>query len=203
MPTLPPVPGVARTELVYSWDGQIVENVWFNGGADDDVVNLQTIAAAMTSGWMTYIMPIVSEQVQLLFTRSTYLGVINGNSVEWPAPSNSNGEETSPCLPNNVSVAVKLTTGYGGRARRGRKFHIGLCENQVAFSHLDPTFRANLFDRYTNWITAELGGANPLVIVSYYLNKLKRINPLVTVVTGCTVDPVIDSQRRRLPGRGK
>lgn len=202
MATLPPVPGVAKCELIYSWDGQIVENVWYVGGADDNIATLGEICNEMMTAWIDTTMPLVSEYVTLLRAETKYLGVVNGNEVIIPAPANSNGEETSPALPNNVTVAVKLHTGLGGRGRRGRKYHIGLCENQVEFSHLVPAFLAQLEASYASWIGAMLATEHVIVVVSYYVNHLIRPNPLVTPVTTATIDPVIDSQRRRLPGRG-
>lgn len=156
----------------------------------------------MMSNWVSQIMAHVSEHVLLLRAEVKYLGVVNGNEVQIAAGANQNGEETSPCLPNNVTVALKLMTGLGGRGRRGRKYHIGLCENQVAFSHLDPTFQTTLLVRYQDWVDDMLSSEYPIVVVSYYINKLIRPNPLVTPVTNVLLDPIIDSQRRRLPGRG-
>lgn len=202
MAPLPPVPGVARTELLYSWDGQTVENVWYNGGADDTIATLTDIAFEMMTRWREDIMPHVSEYVTLLRAEVKYLGVVNGNEVTIPAQSNSNGEETSPSMPNNVTVAVKLTTGLGGRGRRGRKYHIGLCENQCEFSHLVPAFQTTLQGRYETWVGLQIETDHPIVVVSYYINNLVRPNPQVTPVTNVSLDAVLDSQRRRLPGRG-
>ena len=200
MPTL--APGVARVELVYRQDSQIVENVWYNGGADDTIITLNTMAELMMVQWRQYIMPHVSENVDLLFGRATYLGVVNGNTVEAPAPPDSNGQETSPSLPNHVTACVKLVTGLGGRGRRGRKYHIGLCENQVTANNLITGFRATLENGYQEWVADAVAGPYPIVICSFILNGVPRPFAQVTPVINALLDPVIDSMRRRLPGRG-
>lgn len=202
MPSLPPVNGVARCELLYSWDGQTVENVWFVSGADNSAQTLQDIADQMMDNWRTLIMPVVSEFVVLDRAEVTYLGQEFGNSIIRAAPVDSNGQETSLPLPNNVSICVKLLTDLGGRAHRGRKYHIGLCENQVTFSHLVEPFRTQLETAYQGWIDQMSSSVYSIVIVSYYLQGFLRQTPLVTAVNTCTIDATIDSQRRRLPGRG-
>lgn len=199
---LPPVTGVARCELLYSWDGQTVENVWFVSGADNSAGTLAAIADEMMGNWRTLIRPVVSELVVLDRAEVTYLGTANGNSIVRAAPADSNGQETSPPLPNNVSICVKLLTDQGGRAHRGRKFHIGLCENQVTLSHLIEPFRTQLETAYQGWISEMQAAEWSIVIVSYFVNGLIRPTPLVTAVNTCTIDATIDSQRRRLPGRG-
>lgn len=200
MPTL--ANGVARVEMVMRQDGQIVENVWYCGGADDTIITLNTIGDLMMVQWRQFVMPHVSELVDLLFTRTTYLGVANGNTVESPAPPDSNGQETSPALPNHVTACVKLVTGLGGRSRRGRKYHIGLCESQVTMNNLVPAFKSTLENAYQEWVYDAIAGPHPIVICSFIVNGVPRPFAQVTPVINALLDPVIDSMRRRLPGRG-
>lgn len=200
---MPPLAiNVCRTELIYSQDNQIVENVWYNGGVDDTIADLTAVAEYMESCWRGNLLAMVSEHVSLLRVRCTHIGVPNGNSVEKPADPNANGEETSPPLPNHVTLAVKLTTGLGGRSRRGRKYHIGLCESQVTMNQVVENVRAGMQIGYQQWIDDMLTFQYPIVIASFISNGIPRPSALVTPVTAALIEPTIDSQRRRLPGRG-
>ena len=72
-------------------------------------------------------------------------------------------------------------------------------------SRLTPVFQGNLLGAYealrTTLDNALLGVEYS--IVSFVSQGMWRMQPLVTPITGVALDPTIDSQSRRLPGRGQ
>jgi hypothetical protein len=115
------------------------------------------------------------------------------------------GTNASPQLPNNVTVAVKWSTGFAGRSFRGRTYHIGMPENSTVSNQVSAGPLADLNTAY-----AALIGVPPatdasmtLVVVSKFHANAPRLAGVTTPILARSINPTIDSQRRRLPERGK
>lgn len=109
-------------------------------------------------------------------------------------------------MPNNVTVAISLRTGLSGRSFRGRVYHCGLASSYILNNSIQPSLLPNILTGYRNLILP--AGNVPtagfeLVVLSYYANKAVRAAPVPTPVTAMQSDGILDSQRRRLPGRGR
>lgn len=99
--------------------------------------------------------------------------------------------------PGNVTLCVSLRTALAGRRFRGRKFFSGIPENATASNLIDSSLAGFVVTGINNLIGALAGNGFPLSIVSY-------IGPTVTPVeTALVTDLFVDSQRRRLSGRGR
>lgn len=199
------VPFTARCELVYSQSGQVIENVFYVRGPDAwTEQELQDLAANVEDAWRDNLRPIQSNEVTLLRVRVTDLGTNDGRGVEYAALAPAQGAVAAAVMPGSVTVAVKFATGFTGRSRRGRAYHIGLTEGQVTGNALAGDMAASIQTAWIGFFTAIEGAMTGVqhVIVSFCGNGVWRPDPLVTVVTNYSVDPYIDSQRRRLTGRG-
>ncbi|HET8705930.1 MAG TPA: hypothetical protein VFM46_06470, partial [Pseudomonadales bacterium] len=113
------------------------------------------------------------------------------------------GTHFQPALPNSVTLAVHWGTGRIGRSTHGRTYFIGLCEDEV-----DGNIVNNAAAIQTAYDTLRITFDNALLntqfsIVSFVQANGWRRDPLVTPITGVSVDNVVDNQRRRLPGRGR
>jgi hypothetical protein len=106
-------------------------------------------------------------------------------------------------MPSNVTVAVKWTTGLRGRSYRGRTYHIGIPRSCVEGNLVATEYVADLKDAYQTLINrfTQTGGA--MVIASRQNNSVIRETGVSTPVTAVSIEHTIDSQRRRLPGRGR
>lgn len=104
--------------------------------------------------------------------------------------------------PNNVTWAIRFTTGAIGRSARGRMYVVGLPANRI-----DAATQSILTTYADNWVTAlestqtaaaSIGWSH--CIVSRFHDKVKRATGVYRVVTGVGYhDLVLDSQRGRLP----
>ena len=111
---------------------------------------------------------------------------------------------TSIAMPGNVTVAIKKVTGLRGRSYRGRIYHCGLVQSQVAAQSLTTGVATTLRNAYLPLLTypwTDTGWAH--VVVSKYTNNAPRVTGVTTLVTDFTVNNQIDSQRRRLHARGQ
>lgn len=109
---------------------------------------------------------------------------------------------TNPA-PNNVAACVTLRTDLRGRAYRGRTYVGGIALGSIDNQNLSSIAETAINDAFASLVATAQAERVPLVIVSRQLNNAPRTTAAVTPVTSASLrDSVLDSQRRRLPGRG-
>lgn len=202
-----PAPGVAQVEMVYTLFSQTCENVFHvdtGTGASVPAATLTAIGNQFSVWHRDSGRSVQSNFSQLTLIRVRDLTVQAGDVVELSqVPADHVGELTEKALPGNVTVAVKWSTGLGGRSFRGRTYHIGLTEHQVDLNALTLDAQTAVQTAYANLLVAVNGVAGrQMVVVSYAHNKFWRDAALSTPITRATVNIDVDSQRRRLNGRG-
>lgn len=205
MPFVPAV-DVCESEVICSIDGQIVETTqyWQSSAAMSGSL-MATLAAALETWWTDFMAPGLSSAISLTGIAVTDLTTATSEGIFRPVVPSVPGEGDSPPLPNNVALCVSFRTQFRGRSSRGRNYVVGLQESQTTRSHVD----AGVSDFF---ITAyqQLQGAGDFVaglqwgVLSRRFENDWRTAGLFRPITAVTVvDDVLDSQRRRLPGRGQ
>jgi len=200
-----PTENVAEATMTFLQDGQyLINKHHYKNTAGWDAGSLNNLGTALVEWWDNDVKSIVAPNVSLIavdvidLTEDSLLGI----SVTTGLPVV--GTDPSVALPNNVTLAIKKGTGLIGRSYRGRTYHIGLTEAEVTGNTVHgPTVTA-LLNAYEG-LKQPLGVLIPvdLCVLSEVENGAPRTAGVCTEVTGFGVDPVIDSQRRRLPGRGR
>lgn len=106
--------------------------------------------------------------------------------------------------PNNVTVVTKLVSGLTGRSRRGRSYFAGMDEGSLAASRqeITPAFQTSLQDAFLDLMAALILEGFKLVVNSQWSGGVQRVTGVNTEVIDAITDLTLDSQRRRLPGRG-
>lgn len=199
-----PVPGTLKAELLFSQKGQRLENVLhIDTGHTPVLSDVVSLAGAIITWWTTYIQPIAATELALMGVKFTNLEAADGFQVEYNAGLPLYGTAGATGLPNNVTVAVRLTTDYRGRNSTGRLYHVGLRAGQISGNLIDATVIPVLKTAYEALVSACLDGGGSLSVVSYWINKVLRPEGLATPITGVAIDENLDSQRRRLTSRGK
>lgn len=113
------------------------------------------------------------------------------------------GDRTSPALPAQDTVAMSWRTGFSGRSRRGRTYHVGLTEDMVVHSTLQASPMAAMLEKYSLLITNVIAADWQLVIASFRANKQPRLTALLTPVTNVILtDVIVDSMDSRKPRSG-
>lgn len=200
-----PGPNVAQAELVYSLDGQVIENtLYFEASAGLDTALMGTLASNLISLWTANFAPNLSTAVSLTQVVVTDLTTDSSPAILVPLSPAESGEVDSPPLPNNVSLAISFKTAFRGRSSRGRNYVPCLCESQVVGNTVASLFASNIVAAYE-----EMLGAGGFVtglewgVFSRFSNGAPRTTGLFRPITAVTVfDLTVDSMRRRLPGRG-
>lgn len=207
MPALPAANGIVRLIPQFTYNGERCNHVLhYKGDAAYTATDLANLAAAWRADWVTSFRPLCPTTLSL-----DYISVIDLSSnplaqVDHTTGLPSLGTNASPSLPNHVTLAVAFRTDQRGRSFRGRAYQVGMCESQVDANTAQGGFITSLQTAWTAVMQESSGAAVDfwkLVVLSYYANKSLRASPLATVVNGISINPTIDSQRRRLPGRGR
>jgi len=168
-----------------------------------DDINLGALAERVESAWTAGIRtrqtPITVLEKIVAIDLGSVPGVRAERGVGLP------GTGLSAPSPNNVTTAMTLRTALGGRSGRGRIYHVGMPNNHYVGDLLNATDRAGLVTAYEALKTIAPSGVGPefqLVIVSRYFNLAQRAVGIKNRVTSVSNDGILDSQRRRLTGRG-
>lgn len=200
-----PVPDTAMVEMVYTQDGQYCENVfhvWCDGGIADEA--LTDVAEAFIGWWEDSLKSLVAVGVSLVNVRVTKLDTNVSLGIEYATGLPIASTMAQEQLPNNVTVAVKWLTGFRGRSFRGRSYMIGLPRGKVINNQLETAYHASLLTAWGNLVAAvaTIGINYELVVVSRRHDNADRSFGISTPVVDAVIDTTVDSQRRRLPGRG-
>jgi len=204
--TFIPVENCAHVLIQGSLFGQQVDNDLYFRHTTGPIAasDLVTLATDIGSWWTTTIVPLLNEQYTAIFARARDLTTQFGFSSEVSLGATAGGV-TGESAPNNCTMAVSFRTAFVGRSNRGRNYVPVLTNSQVTDNTIDAGFATDIVNGYALLIAG--GGATPAgwtwVVVSRFNAGLPRVagvfNEIFTVLT---TDLIVDSQRRRLPGRG-
>lgn len=198
-----PFPTTVMAELLYTQDGQLMENtLYFDVGATPTQSNLEVLASELADWWDTNVRANVSNTVTLRAIRVTSLA--SDTSPVFELPVGLAGGGTSPAMPNNVTAAIKFLTGARGRSARGRNYLVGLMDEAVLGNTLHATTITNYLNAYDELRDGTVITTGTWVVASRFTNGAERTTGAVQEVTAVAfTDNIVDSQRRRLPGRGQ
>lgn len=199
-----PAHNVVRVDVVYTWQGEVCENVFhFQGDTTPEPADMTALGTAVQNWRLTNLRPLQSNACLLTKVKVQDLSVVSGLGIEQTLSPASQGSLTDPSLPNNCTIAVALKTGFSGRSFRGRSFHVGLTEILRTGNQITGTTQTSL-------ITAYMALRGPFSVNNYVLGVLStrfggvpRLTGVFTPVNAVTVDLNLDSQRRRLPGHNR
>lgn len=207
MPQLPPVPGVVQLVLDYVQDGQDVKNVLHYANAElGGPIDGGDAANLLRTTWAASIRPLLAPNITLERINATALWASSGPGTVHTTSLPAAGSYTGNPMPNSVCLCMSTRTALRGRSYRGRIYHPGLNEDQVTNNTVNGSVVTSLLAAYEaiRLLEGGAGGAvYQLQVVSYYTQGQMRTVPATTPVTSISTDGYIDSQRRRLPGRGR
>lgn len=199
------VPNTAQLELVMTSEGQRIENVLhYTKASPWDATQLAQLCASAIASWSANLRTVMPTTCSLILTRATDLASQTGPAVEYAVGLPLAGSVSGGALPNNNAIVIKKSTYQRGRSFRGRIYHGPLNRSQTVGSSMDPTALTGIISRWLDMVNLTVGAdeAN-LVVVSRVSGGQQRATGIATLVTGLSSDGIIDSQRRRLPGRGR
>lgn len=197
-----PAPGVVSYELRGNLLGQEVENVMYvqqpTGAAQ-----VAAVAAAIESWIENTWSDLWSQDTEWDEIYATVLTTDTSPAYSFPISPTIPGQVASPSLPGNVSFCFSARTDARGRSSRGRLYAFGLAESTVVGNTFDAAFISGGLAALMALRSTLSGLEATPVVVSRISGGAPRVTALVRpIITWAAVDSTVDSQRRRLAGRG-
>lgn len=208
------ISGVSRATIRHDFRGQQCINTMYflhSSGAPSGL-SMGALLAGLADLWSSNIMPLLSSD--LLFSSILLRDLTTENGLEVVGDAGASGPGgAGDALPNNIAACVSVRTPFAGRHYRGRLYLGGIPRAAVAENTIDPAFQSDILTALLPFIGDGLVAAGWQWVVVAQSQKNPGTPPpesipipggIVTPVTGVVfVDGIVDSQRRRLPGRGK
>ena len=205
-----PVPGTVEVAIEAKLNGQDCKNILnFHTGATIDAEVLSVLGAALIdaivgSTWFAGAASIAYTLLDLKLTdfkSATAASIIQTTGATHSLPAT--GTISGVSAQNNSALVVSSRTGNRGRSYRGRTY----------FPTMDTGSTLSGVQATTDYINAVLtlmtainsaADANAFepVVVSRKSGGVDRVTGISTPVVAYSCNPALDSQRRRLQGRG-
>lgn len=199
-----PVGQTYQATLNYRQDAQEVQNcLYFEYTGVADSTPMTNLANALITWWGSNLKPLQSTTVALDNVEVRDLEVEGGLVVVSQSSLPDFGSQGDTPLPNGTCLSVSFRTGLAGRSHRGRNYTVGMTQSQYIQSDAELAYATAIVEAYEALISLATAQDLVWVVVSRWLNKAKRAVGIRTPITSVLVaDLTLDSQRRRLPGRG-
>ena len=199
-----PAPNTIQCDILFMLYGQRVENVVHvevPGGVDAPTI--QDTANEVGNWVEDSYLPYLSEQIVFLGVEAKNLSIEAGGVAIYNAAANTHGGVNGPAVPGGTAFCVSLRTAASGRSYRGRKFVPGVPESSRVGNQVTSDYAALMLAAFNDLIAVLTAVDKILVIVSRIADGVSRVTAVTTPVTSpAAVDLNLDSQRRRLTGRG-
>lgn len=202
-----PAPGTIGVQIEGRLSGQqyINDLYFFQNGADPTVGDCATLGGLLVGWWNNEILPNICDNFLGIRVVAKNL-FVNGGAKSVQSLNGQQGSIETEAQPNNVAVVVTFDTGQSSKSSHGRNY-IGAVPNaQVDVNTINPAFATAIIDAYKALLPG--GAYDP---TPYFWSVLSRQSNNVVMAEAIAVpvlnvyftDTTVDSQRRRLPGRGK
>jgi len=159
----------------------------------------------------TDLLPLLSTLTQLVRVVGTLLDAADSLGLVLNVSPPVAGSAAGFPLPNNDSYVITFNTAARGRSGRGRNYILGLTtSDQLTANTVTSGFRTGLLAYYTALKALASENGAEMVVVSRFSgvdadgDPIPRAEGVARAITSfSTADTTLDSQRRRLPGRGQ
>ena len=209
-----PVPNTVEVQSVYELDLQVVENtMWFEHTGPVEAADVTALLVAVRDAIETNLLPLLSTTIKLVKLIGTLMDAVDSLSLVLAVSPAATGGNSAAPAPSNVSYAIQFASASRGRGTRGRNYVPVLQEAEITQNTINPTLRSQLVAAYQAVGGAGADAGFQHVIAHRFSGSTivagKKVSTPLTVgvtfpvTTYLTADGIIDSQRRRLPGRGR
>lgn len=202
-----PVPNVVACDVIARLFGQIIENTLYFAFPDAPLVSQVGQLAASVGEWAVGgLCTGLSEEYEYLRTEATDISSEGQASITNTVGAGTTGSNTSGCAPGGTCVAVSFRTAFGGRSFRGRNFISGVPLDAIDGNQCTAGFDTGIVAIYESlvpdFIADDLPDAVHVVVSRYHLGAPRVTGIATPILSYLLTNRDIDSQRRRLTGRG-
>lgn len=206
-----PVPETLAVEVIFGQDLQRVENtLYFRKDRGWDVTDVETFIQQLRDLVETELLPLLTNTITLIELVGRVLDTATAIGFSIPGTAGNSGGQSGQPKSNNTTYTISFKTGLTGRSFRGRNYVVGIPENGANGNTINTSFRTGVLAFYASVKALASENGTPWVVVSRYSGvdpithkPIPRVTGITTPITSVTTfDMTVDSQRRRLPGRG-
>lgn len=196
-----PAPGVLEVAQQFTTPGGSAYNVYHVAHLDSTTWSVSQIAAMLTvfSNWeqatgrLRRTADFDCQQIRArdLSTHFGTEGTIGGNTA---------GTLAGASLPDNVTLAIKKSTGKAGRAFRGRVYWIGLSvakQTKDMYDGVEVTAIVTALETLRTSVEA-VANCGLAIVHGQIDGVVQNPRPWTQVIGHVATDDTLDSQRRRL-----
>jgi len=200
-----PVPNTAELLIIGSWVGQeIVTTFNFKFPSPITIGQMTAMAIQGVLSWQDHIMPITSEKYGLTSCKCTDISSATGSVGQSFPGATISGTVGGPSVNLNAAMVISEHTLLRGRSYRGRIYVAGIPTAYLANAgQMGSAERATVVDAYTDFINdIEIAYSCVHVVVSRRQDNAPLTTGIATEIESYSANIDLDSQRRRLVGRG-
>lgn len=202
-----PVPNTAQFNLRGTYLGEQVENtLYVRSSAAWTPASLQQVTTNMSAWWATTVLPLLSTSYVYRECYGVDLTSNTGPTATETPVGTEFGSQNGDPLAGSIALCVSFRTASRGRSFRGRNYVCGVVEPNITGNTIASAWAESVVLAYQILLVPDevLAPGFEWVVASRFANKQPRSSGIATPVTSVlVVDYFVDSQRRRLPGRGR
>jgi hypothetical protein len=193
-----PIDRVIRVVFRFTRDTREYQNVLHvQAGAAVTLADLIAIADAGVDWFTNTYGPGIVNDICLFSVTATDMSVQGGQQYTADVSPAVCGSGTVAPTSGNVTGTISWRTGRTGRRYRGRNYIVGFAEQDISDADtMSGSLVATLATMSVDWILRALGVGLEPVVASFTYGTAEGILSAV-------IENVVDSQRRRLPRRGR
>lgn len=198
-------PNTVEAAILMSLDNQQIENtLWFEFSTNPDASNLEELCQTLINWWTGEMAPYLSTALSLRGARAVSMNSSTSPTAQLAPASPTAGEVAGDCVPGNVAFCVQFKSFGRGRSTRGRNYIPGIPMSQLSgINEVGSSFATAMINAYLAILGDTYTFIPAWVINSKFSGGAPRTTGVNSVVTSVVyADLYLDSQRRRLPGRG-
>jgi len=150
--------------------------------------------------WTTFsttLLSLIDDSYVVRFIDAVDLSAPGGSTGSYTISSGGQGTRSGDPMPANVANVISWRTGRSGRSYRGRTYMFGMEDTDAFGSYFVTTYLTTL-GLFALALLLYDGGPT----LAVYTVVASETLAVLTPKTGYVINDVVDSQRRRLPGRG-
>lgn len=185
-------------------DGQLVENtLYFKTGTGFGIDSLLSLAQVVDAWYKTNILSHLSDDMKLTEVYVTDLSTQTAPTAAYVEATPVAGGNSNEAMSNNVAPCISFRTSERGRSGRGRNYIPGISVDNVVRNTINATWAGYMVTGYEALpdAVADLD-CTWCVLSRKHAGGFRPAGLLIPITSVKFSDFIVDSQRRRLPGRG-
>lgn len=175
----------------------------FEFATNPTAANRNALNAGLHTWWTTQLKAILAQQLSLMSITSVNLDSPSAPSSVLTIGGGEPATSAGPSVPSNCALVVTHRTALRGRSYRGRTYVPSIDRASTSGVDFITAPVLALISSAFTWLMTPANVGNFIWSVLSKRNaNTDRPLGVLTPIVGVTMDAVLDSQRRRLPGRG-